>query len=61
MIIAEKLDLIYQNQVEIIKKETNYSSKIRQIGALIMSLGDRAINAVAKIVGNRCFDYVSWR
>ena len=50
MIIAEKLNLIYQNQVEIIKKETNYSSKIRQIGALIMSLGDRAINAVAKIV-----------
>lgn len=33
MIIAEKLDLIYKNQVEIIKKETNYSSKIRQIGA----------------------------
>ncbi len=32
MIIAEKLNLIYQNQVEIIKKETNYSSKIRQIG-----------------------------
>lgn len=55
MIIAEKLNLIYQNQVEIIKKETNYSSKIRQIGALIMSLGDRAINAVAKIVG------CSWR
>ena len=24
MIIAEKLDLIYKNQVEIIKKETNY-------------------------------------
>ena len=45
----------YLVEKEIIKKETNYSSKIRQIGALIMSLGDRAINAVAKIVG------CSWR
>lgn len=50
MSIAQKLEMNYKNQIEIIKKEKNRESKIRQIGALVMDVGKRSIKAVAEAV-----------
>ena len=47
MIISKKLELCYKNQINNIKNEKNRESKIKQIGALILDVGDYSINAVA--------------
>ena len=55
MIIAQKLENDYKNQIENIKNEKNVESKIRQIGALILDVGGRCVNAIADACG------VCWR
>ena len=47
MSISQKLEKSYKNQIENIKKEKNYESKVRQIGALVLDVGDRSISAIA--------------
>ena len=49
MNITQKLENLYKNQIENIKNEKNIESKMRQIGNLILDLGNRSINAVAKV------------
>ena len=38
----------HQNQIKMIKSEKNKLAKMNQIGALILDLGPRSINVVAK-------------
>ena len=55
MSIAQKLENRYKNQIEIIKNEKNRKSKIKQIGALVLDVGGKCINAIAHACG------CSWR
>ena len=55
MSITQKLEKSYKNQIENIKNEKNRNSKVKQIGALVMDVGKRSINAVSKLCG------CSWR
>lgn len=48
MSITQKLDIYYKNQIENIKKEKNYNSKIKMIGALALDVGGRCFSAIAK-------------
>jgi hypothetical protein len=48
MSISQKLDNCYENQINNIKKEKNYKSKILQIGALVLDVGGRCISAISK-------------
>ena len=48
MSIAQKLEINHKNQIENIKKEKNREAKIRQIGALVLDVGNRSIKAIAK-------------
>lgn len=57
MIIQERIEKWYKNQIENIKNEKNREAKIKQIGALVCDLGSRSINAVAKAIGS-CWRYV---
>lgn len=57
MIIQEKIEKGYKNQIKIIKKEKNYLKKQELIGALVLDLGKRSINAVAKALGY-CWRYI---
>ena len=50
MSIAQKLEINYKNQIENIKNEKNRESKIKQIGALVLDVGNRSIKAVAETV-----------
>lgn len=52
MIISQKLEIYYKNQIENIKNEKNRESKIRQIGALVLDVGDkRCISAISNATG----------
>lgn len=55
MSISQKLEISYKNQIENIKNEKNRESKIRQIDALVMDVGEKTINAISKLCG------FSWR
>ena len=44
-----------KNQIEMIKNEKNKKSKMKQVGALVLDLGKRSINAVSKVCN------CSWR
>ena len=57
MSISQKLENSYKNQIENIKNEKNYISRIRQVGALVLDVGGRCISAIAKAIGS-CRDYV---
>ena len=57
MIIQERIEKGYKNQIENIKNEKNREAKIKQIGALVCDLGSRSINAVAKAIES-CWRYV---
>lgn len=57
MIIQERIEKGYKNQIENIKKEKNRESKIKQIGALVCDLGTRSVNAIAKAIQS-CWRYV---
>lgn len=48
MSISQKLKKYHKNQIENIKIEKNHSSKIRQIGSLVLDVGGHCISAVAK-------------
>lgn len=48
MSISQKLKKYYKNQIENIKIEKNHSSKIRQIGSLVLDVSGNCISAVAK-------------
>ena len=50
MIITEKLENEYKNQIEIIKKEKNRITKMKMIGSLVMDVGGRCFSAVARAV-----------
>lgn len=50
MSISQKLEMNYKNQIENIKSERNRESKIRQIGALVLDVGERSIKAVAEAI-----------
>ncbi len=56
MSIAQKLEINYKNQIKNIKKEKNRESKMRQISAIILDLGENSINVVAKYC-NCCWRY----
>ena len=55
MSISEKLKKLYKNIVENIKKMSNGIERDRTIGALVVDLGKRSINALSKILN------CSWR
>lgn len=57
MIIQERIEKGYKNQIEIIKKERNYVNKQKMVGALVLDLGARSINAVAAAIES-CWRYV---
>ena len=57
MSISQKLEKSYKNQIENIKNEKNYISRIRQVGALVLDVGGRCISAIAKAIGS-CRKYV---
>ena len=57
MSISQKLENSYKNQIENIKNEKNYISRIRQVGALVLDVGGRCISAIAKAIGS-CRKYV---
>lgn len=48
MSILQKIENGYKNQIKIIKNEKDYKKKMELIGALVLDLGERCINAVAK-------------
>ena len=50
MSISEKLVSGYKNQIENIKKEKNRESKIKQIGSLVLDIGNRSIKAISEAV-----------
>lgn len=52
MSISEKLEKNHKNQIENIKNEKNHKSKIKQIGALVLDVGGRCINAISKALGH---------
>lgn len=47
MSITQILEKFYRNQIENIKNEKNYVSKVRQIGALVLDVGGNCISAIA--------------
>ncbi len=51
MIIAEKLNNRYKNQIENIKKEKNRNTKLKLVGALVADVGGRCIQAISKVTG----------
>lgn len=48
MSILQKIENGYKNQIKIIKNEKDYKKKQKLIGALVLDLGERSINAVSK-------------
>lgn len=50
MIIAEKIEKVYKNQIEIIKSEKNKITKMKMIGSLVMDIGGRCISAIARVI-----------
>lgn len=50
MSITQKLEINYKNQIENIKKEKNRESKIKQIGALVLDVGNRSIKPIASSI-----------
>ena len=51
MSISQKLENSYKNQIEIIKNEKNYGSKIKLIGSLVLDVGGRCISAISNATG----------
>lgn len=53
-----------KNQIEMIKNEKNKQSKMKQIGALVLDLGKRSINAVSKVCNcswryvKKCYNFI---
>ena len=64
MSISQKIEKMFKNQIANIKNEKNIESKMKQIGSLILDLGNRSINAVAKACeccwrfANKCYKLV---
>ena len=57
MSITQKLEKNYKNQIELIKNEKIWKTRIRLIGALCLDIGGRCIKAVAEAIGS-CRRYV---
>lgn len=53
-----------KNQIKMIKNEKNKQSKMKQIGALVLDLGKRSINAVSKVCNcswryvKKCYNFI---
>lgn len=64
MIIAEKIEKGYKNQIKTIKNEKNRITKMKMIGSLAMDIGDGCISAVSRELScsrqfvKECFDFV---
>lgn len=57
MSIAQKLEIDYKNQIENIKKEKNRESKIKQIGSLVLDIGNRSIKAISEDCSRKYVKY----